>query len=121
LAAAIKKQIGLEADLVEGAGGILEVWAGDSLVFTNKGEAAEKYPGDDEMVRKLQNLSPSDTKTVQPVIPESSDDGNAPSCSIEPPPFAPSPPPERRTEIDRMTFACSCAPVPGPEGCTCRN
>jgi hypothetical protein len=121
LAAAIKKQLGLEADLVESSGGILEMRADGAIVYTNKGEAAERYPGDDEMVRKLQSYSSSDTRDGSDVISETTDGGSAPSCSIEPPPIVKPPAPERRTEIDRMSFACNCAPVTGPEGCTCHS
>lgn len=121
MAAVIEKRMGIKADLIEGSGGILEVWADGVLFYTNKEEAALPYPGDDEMVRGLQSLKPAEAEKVSAVTSETIDDGNAPSRSIEPPPVVPSPPPEKWTDIDRMTFACSCAPAPGPEGCACRN
>lgn len=121
MAAAIKKQMGLNADLVEGSGGIHEVWANGALVFTNKGDAARQYPGDDEMVRELQSFSPSQTKDGSVEVKETTEDDSAPSCAIEPPPTVKAPAPEHRTDIDRMSFACNCAPVTGPEGCTCHS
>lgn len=121
MAAAIKKLMGLEADLVEGSGGILEVRASGALVFTNKGDAAQQYPGDDEMVRKLQSFSPSETRDGSVEVSATTDDDYAPSCTIEPPPIVKAPAPEHRTDIDRMSFACNCAPVTGPEGCSCHN
>lgn len=121
MAAAIKMQMGLDSDLVEGSGGILEVRASGALVFINKGDGARQYPGDDEMVRELQSFNPSQTRDGSDEVVATSDDNSAASCMIEPPPIVKAPPPEHRTDIDRMSFACNCAPVTGPEGCTCHN
>lgn len=121
LAAAIKKQMGLDADLVEGSGGILEVRADDALVFVNKGDESRQYPGDDEMVRELQSFNVSETSGDLVEASDPTDDDTAPSCSIEPPPVVKAPSPENRTDIDRMSFACNCAPVTGPEGCSCHS
>ena len=121
MAAAIKKQMGLEADLIEGSGGILEVQANGALVYTNKGDAAEQYPGDDGIVKKLKSFSASYLGAEPLETSDSSGEDSTPSCTIEPPPVVRAPAPEHRTDIDRMSFACNCAPVTGPEGCTCHN
>ncbi len=113
--------MGIAANLVEGSGGILEVQIDNKLVYTNKGNKAEEYPGDEEIVKRLEHIVPVVQSLEQPRSKDMVDGSNTPSNPIEPPPVVKPPDKEKRTAIDEMSFACNCAPVTGPEGCSCRN
>ncbi len=118
LAAAIKNRMGLDAELVEGNGGILEVRADSDLVFANKGDSAEQYPGEDAIVDRLAGPGSVATDTPQEEASTSQLDAPGASCSIDMSPDVPLTQ-ELASATGFSTFACGCATQPGPGGCRC--
>lgn len=54
LAAEIRQALGIEPELLKGAGGIFDVAADGKLVFSK--HRAGRYPGSDEILQELRKL-----------------------------------------------------------------
>ena len=52
LAAAIKKEIGVEAELIHSGGGVFEIEKDGTLIFSKK--ALGRFPSNEEILAKLQ-------------------------------------------------------------------
>ena len=55
LEATLKRELGIDAELVKGGGGVFDVHADGQLVFSKHAEG--RYPEEDEIVQALQALS----------------------------------------------------------------
>ena len=55
MAAEIKRQLGIDSDLVRGSGGIFVVSADNKTLFSKKEEG--RFPSEKEIVEKLRGLS----------------------------------------------------------------
>ncbi len=57
MAAVLKKELGIESELVRGSGGIFEVTAGKARVFSKQEEG--RFPTEVEIVERLRTLAVS--------------------------------------------------------------
>jgi predicted Rdx family selenoprotein len=55
LAAAIKKELGVESQLVRGSGGIFNVTAGSKTIFSK--HDAGRFPSESEIIETLRSIS----------------------------------------------------------------